>query len=169
MREDRLLDVTFTQASGPAVDPGGGGEGEPDRYSKPDTQHDSGSERSFRSQKSFDKVYFGKTFQTQRSHPKSNSNSHRSNGSHGYSFNNSYAHSRASHSNGSLGGLSGRSSVSDIISDEAESVGSRGSRNRGQGRLVTVGQSGSEESDYPGRETLERIRSLGAQSDNESF
>lgn len=162
MREDRLLDVTFTQASAPAVGPGIGGEGEPSRFSKPDTQHDSGSERSFRSQKSFDKAYFGKTFETQPSHPNSNSNSNRSNGSHGYSFNNSYAHSRASHSNGSLGGLSEKSSVSYIISDRAESVGSVGSSNRGQGRLVTVGQSGSEGSDYPGRETLERIRSLTA-------
>lgn len=163
--------MTFTQASGPAVDPG---VEEPDRYSKPETQHDSGSEHSFRSQKSFDKVYFDKTFQTQPSHPKSNSNSHRSNGFHGYSYN-SYAHSHASHSNGSLGGLSGRSSISDIISDKAESVASVGSSNRGQGRLVTVGQSESEGSEgkaYPGRETLEQIRSLcglGGQSDNESF
>ncbi|XP_044053857.1 centrosomal protein of 78 kDa [Siniperca chuatsi] len=177
LREDRLLDVTFSQAfePEPAVDPGVGGKEEPDKYSKPDTQHDSGSEHSFRSQKSFDKVFFGKAFQTQPSHPESNSNSHRSNGSHGYSFNNSYAYSHASHSNGSLGGLSGRSSVSDVISDKAESVGSVGSTNRGQGRLVTVGQSGSEGSEgkaFPGSETLEQIRSLGGlggQSDNESF
>ncbi|KAI3372713.1 hypothetical protein L3Q82_023181, partial [Scortum barcoo] len=169
LHENRQLDVTFTQASGPSVGHGAGGEGEPDRYSKPDTQRDSGSERSLRSHKSFDKVYFGQTFQTQPSHPKSNSSSHRSNSSHGYSFNNSYAHSRASHSNGSLGGLSGRSSVSDIISDKAESVASVGSRNRGQGRLVTMGQSGSEGSDYPGRETLERIKSLDVRSDNDSF
>ena len=150
--------MTFSQAAGPAGVPGVGGEEEPDKYSKPETQHDSGSEHSFRSQKSFDRGSFGKTFQTQSSHPKSNSNSHRSNGSHGYSFNNSYAHS-----NGSLGGLSVRSSVSDIISDEAESVRSVGSRNRAKGRLVTVGQSGSEGSEkgFPGRKTLE--------SDDESF
>ncbi|XP_051279161.1 centrosomal protein of 78 kDa [Dicentrarchus labrax] len=172
VRDDRPLDVTFDQPSGPAGDRGVGGELEPDKYSKPDTQHDSGSEHSFHSQKSFDMVYFGKTFQTQPSHLKSNSNSHRSNGSHGYSFNNSCAHSHASHSNGSHGGLSKRSSVSDFISEKAESVGSVGSRNRGKGRLVTVGQSGSEGSDYLGRETLEQVRSLGGlagQSDNESF
>lgn len=175
MREDRLVDMTFTPASGPAVDPGVGGDEEPDKYSKPDTHHDSGSEHSFHSQKSIDKIYFGKTFQTQPSHPKSNSNSHRSNGSHGYSFNNSYAHSHTSHSNGSLGRLSRRSSISDIISDKAESVGSVGSRNRGQGRLVTVGQSGSDGSEgkaYLGRETLDQFRSLcslGGQTDNESF
>ncbi|XP_059193851.1 centrosomal protein of 78 kDa [Centropristis striata] len=170
--EDKRLDVTFNQSSGPAGDPGTGEKEEPDKYSQPYSQHDSGSEHSFRSQKSFDKVSFGKTFQTQSSHPKSSSNSHRSNGSHGYSFNNSYAHSHASLSNGSHGGLSVRSSVSDIISDKAESVGSAGSRRGGKGRLVTVGQSGSEGSErrgFPGRETLEQIRSLGGQSDDESF
>lgn len=65
--------------------------------------------------------------------------------------------------------------MSDIISDKAESVASAGSMNRGLGRLVTVGQSGSEGSQgkaYPGRQTLKQIRSLGSlggQSDNESF
>ncbi|XP_040897542.1 centrosomal protein of 78 kDa isoform X3 [Toxotes jaculatrix] len=178
VHEDRLLDVTFNKASGPAVDPGIGGEGEPNRYSKPDAHHGSGSEHSFRSQKSLDKVSFGETFQAQPSKPKSNSNScqsssHHNNGSNGY--NNSYAKSYSSHSNGSHGALSVRSSVSDIASDKAESVGSVGSRNRGKGRLVTVGQSGSEGSEgkaYPGRETLGQIRSLGGlvgQSDNESF
>ncbi|XP_070690241.1 centrosomal protein of 78 kDa [Pempheris klunzingeri] len=155
LHEDKVLDATLTQASGPAVNPDLGGEEEPDEYSKswlPDTRHDSGSEHSVRSQKSFDKVYFGKTFQTTPSHPKSNSNSHRSNSSHGYIFNNSYSHSLASHSNGSLGEMSIRSSISDIISDKAVSVRSVGSVNRGQGRLVTVGQSGSEGSEgkaYP--------------------
>ncbi|TKS78262.1 Centrosomal protein of 78 kDa [Collichthys lucidus] len=113
LREDRMLDVTFNQDPGPAVAPCLGGDGEPDKYSMPVTQHDSGSEHSFCSQKSFDKVYFGKTFQTQPSHSNSNSNSHRSNGSYGYSFNNSPAHSHASHSNGSHGESSGRSSVSE--------------------------------------------------------
>ncbi|XP_042276662.1 centrosomal protein of 78 kDa [Thunnus maccoyii] len=180
VHEDRLLDVTFNPATGPAVDPGVGAEQEPGHFSIPDTERDSGSEHSFRSQKSFDRVSLGKTFQTQPSHLKSNNNSYRSNsrhsnGSHGYSFNNSYAHSDASHSNGSHGGLSVRSSVSDIISDKAESVASAGSMNRGLGRLVTVGQSGSEGSQgkaYPGRQTLKQIRSLGSlggQSDNESF
>nr|XP_046243802.1 centrosomal protein of 78 kDa [Scatophagus argus] len=143
--EDRLLNVTFSQTSGPAVDLGLGREGEPD---KPDSR----SEHRFCSQTPFDEVYFGETLQTQSSHPRSNSNTHRSIESHG--------------------GLSGRSSISDLLSDKAESVGSVGSRNRGKGRLVTVGQSESEGSDYPGRETLDQIRSLGrlvGQSDNESF
>ncbi|XP_041792936.1 centrosomal protein of 78 kDa isoform X2 [Chelmon rostratus] len=148
LHEGRLLDVTFSQASGPAVDPGAGGEGEPDKYSKPFTQQDSGSEHSFHSQKSSDKVYFGETFQTQPSHPKSNSNSYRS--------------------NGSRGGLSGRSSVSEIISGKADSVGSVGSRNRGKGMLAT-GQSESEGSDYPGRERIRSVGGPGGQSDNESF
>ncbi|XP_029296648.1 centrosomal protein of 78 kDa [Cottoperca gobio] len=173
LREDRLLHLTFNRASGPAGDPGvGGGEEEPHKYSKHGSQHDSGSEHSFSSQKFLDKVSLSKTFQTQSSHPKSNSNSHRSNGSHGYSFNNSYAHSHSSHSIGSHDGLSLRSSVSDIIGDKAGSVGSVGSRNSGEGRLVTGGQSGSEGKAYLGRETLEQVRSLGrlgGQSDDESF
>uniref|UniRef100_UPI0037E8D4FF centrosomal protein of 78 kDa n=1 Tax=Semicossyphus pulcher TaxID=241346 RepID=UPI0037E8D4FF len=175
VREDRHLDVTFNQARGPAGGTCVGGEDKPNKYSKPDIQHDSGSEYSFRSQKSSDKVSIGKTVRTEPSQPKSNSNSHRSNGSNGYSFHKSYANSHASRSNGSHGGLSGGSSVSDIMSDKAESVGSVGSRNRGQGRLVTVGHSGSERSEgkaYPGRETLEQIRSLVSlewQSDNDSF
>ncbi|KAF3851264.1 hypothetical protein F7725_013036 [Dissostichus mawsoni] len=115
LREDRLRDVlTSHHASGPAGDPCVGGEEEPDHFSKPDTQQDSGSEHSFRSQKSFDKVSFGKTFQSGR--PKSNSNSPRISGSHRYS----YAHSHSLHSNSSHGGLSVRSSVSDIISDKAD-------------------------------------------------
>ncbi|KAM9361111.1 centrosomal protein of 78 kDa [Symphorus nematophorus] len=169
LHEGRLLDVTFTQALGPAGDRGAGVEEEPDEYSKPVTEHASGSEHSFRSQKSFDKVNFGQTFQTQPSHRKSNSSSHRSNGFHGYSFSNSYAHSHASHSNGAHGGSVGRSSVSDIMSDKAESVGSAGSRSRGEGRLATEGQSGSEGSDYPGREQIRSLGILGGQSDNESF
>ncbi len=138
--------MTFNQASGPAVDPGEGREEEPEKYSDTFTQNKSGSEHSFHSQRSFSKDYFGKTFQPQTSHPKRNSNSHKS--------------------NGSLGGLSRRSSNSDILSDKAESLGSVGSGNRGKTRLVTEGQSGSEGSDYPGRGTLS---GLGGQSDNESF
>uniref|UniRef100_A0A3P8TS93 Centrosomal protein 78 n=1 Tax=Amphiprion percula TaxID=161767 RepID=A0A3P8TS93_AMPPE len=173
LHKGRLLDVTFTQASGGAADPGVGREEEPDQYSRPVTQHDSGSERSFLSQKSFDNNSFGKTFQAQTSHHKSNSNSHRSNSPHGYSFNNSCAYSRASHSNGSHGGSS--VSLSDIISDKAESVESVGSRNRGKGRSATVSQSGSEVLERkadPGRGVLEQLgslRVLGGQSDNDSF
>ncbi|XP_070820049.1 centrosomal protein of 78 kDa isoform X2 [Chaetodon trifascialis] len=149
LHQGRLLDVTFNQASGLAVDHDAGEERESDRYSKLVTQHDSGSEHSFHSQKSFDKVYFGETFQTQPSHPKSNSNSHRSSGSHG--------------------GLSGRSSVNDTLSDKSESVGSEESRNKGKGPRVTVGQSESEGSDYPGTERIRSVGSLGGQSDNESI
>uniref|UniRef100_A0A7N6C0K4 Centrosomal protein 78 n=1 Tax=Anabas testudineus TaxID=64144 RepID=A0A7N6C0K4_ANATE len=124
------------------------------------------------SQKSFDKVSFGKTFQTQPRSHKSNSNSHHSNShhsnsSHGYSFSNNHGHSRRSQDSGSHCGLSARSNVSDVMSEKAESVGSVGSKNRGKGRLVT-GQSGSEGSEgksYPGRS----LDSLVGQSDNESF
>ncbi|XP_008292287.1 centrosomal protein of 78 kDa [Stegastes partitus] len=155
LRKDGLLDVTVTQASG--------GEQQLGRYSKPVSPRDSGSERSFRSHKSFDNNSFGKTFQAQPSHPKSNSSSHRSDSPHGYSFNNSY--SRASPSNGSHGGSS--VSVSDIISDKAESVESVGLRNRGKGRSVS--QSGSEvveRNASPHRGVLEQLGSL---SDDESF
>lgn len=180
MHEDRLLDPIFHPAAVPAVEPTVGEEKEPDHFSVPDAERDSGSERSFRSQKSIDRVSLGKTFQTHPSHLKSNSNSHcsnshHSNGSHGYTFNNSYVHSNGSHGDGSQRRLSVRSSVSDIISDKAESVASAGSRNRGLGRFVTVGHSGSEESrgeTYLGRDTLKKIRSLGSlggQSDIESF
>lgn len=125
--EDKLLDVTFTQVSGP----GAGIEEELEKYLKPVTQQNSGSENSEHSQISLDKVYFGKTFQTEPSHPKSNSNSHRSTGSHG--------------------GSSGRSSVCGVKSDK--SVVSVRSRNRGKGKLVMAGQSGSDGSDYLRRET----------------
>ncbi|XP_028271148.1 centrosomal protein of 78 kDa isoform X2 [Parambassis ranga] len=156
--EGRPVDVT----SGSVADPVVGGEEDPERSSKPNTQHASGSEHSFHSHKSFDDFSYGKSL------PKSNSNSHRSNSSHGYSFNNSYAYSHASHSNGSHS----VSSASDIISDKAESVGSVASSNRGKGRLVTVGQSGSERETGPGRRGLEQIRSLGGwgdRPDNDSF
>ncbi|XP_041644575.1 centrosomal protein of 78 kDa [Cheilinus undulatus] len=172
---DRRIDLTFNQAQGSAGGPGVGEEKEPEKYSKPGTQHDSGSERSSCSQKSPDKASISKTFQTLTNQPKNNSNSHKSNASNGYSLHKSYANSHASHSNGPHGGSSGRSSVSDIISDRAGSVGSVGSGSRGQGKLTTVSQSGSEGSDgkaYLGRETLEQIRSLvslGGQSDNDSF
>ncbi|XP_004547143.2 centrosomal protein of 78 kDa [Maylandia zebra] len=171
LHKERSLDVTFTQASAPAASGVVDVEEEANHFSKPDTQHDSGSEHSFYSQKSFDNISFGKTSQTRPSHPTSNSNSHRNNSSHGYSFSNSYTYNRASHSNGSRGGSS--ASVSDILSDK-ESVGSVGSRNRGNGRLVTVGQSGSEGSERKAPSTrgaLEQVRSLenlGVQSDNES-
>uniref|UniRef100_A0A672YUP1 Centrosomal protein 78 n=1 Tax=Sphaeramia orbicularis TaxID=375764 RepID=A0A672YUP1_9TELE len=174
-----MLDVTFTQVAGSAVVPGVHGEGDPDQYSKPVT-HESGSERSFGGQKSFEGLPFGKTFETQPRHTKSNSNSQRSNslqsnGSHRYSFNNSYTNSDASNSKGSHGGLSVRSSVSEVLSDKAESLRSTGSKRREGGRLMTEGRSGSEGSEggiYPGMEILEQVRSLsslGGHSDHESF
>lgn len=125
--------MTFSQVSGHAIGPGAGVEEELEKYLKPVIQQNSGSERSEHSQKSLDKVYFGKTFETDPSHPKSNSNSHRSTGSHG--------------------GSSGRSSVCGVKSDK--SVFSVRSSNRGKGKLVMAGQSGSEGSDYLRRETLE--------------
>lgn len=171
--------MTFNETIRSAVDPSVGVEEEPDQFSRPDAQFDSGSEQSLCSQKSFDMISFGKTFQTQPRNHKSNSNSHQSNShhsnsSHGHSLSNNHAHSHASQGNGSHGELSARSSISDGISDNAESVGSVGSRHRGKGRLVT-GQSGSDGSEgkaHPGRASLKQIRSLGTlerQSDNESF
>lgn len=169
--EERPLDETFSRASGPAASPVL--EEDPNKFSKPDTHHYSGSEYSFRSQRSYDNISLGKTFQTQPDHPTSNSSSHRNNSSHGYSFNNSYAYNRASHSNRSRGGSS--VSLSDIMSDKEGSVGSVGSRNKGSGRLATIGQSGSEGSetkDNPRRSALKQVislESLAGQSDNESF
>lgn len=113
--------MTFNQVSGPAVEPGAGIEEEPEKYSKPVTQQDSGSEHSVHSQISLEKVYFGKTQSFQPSQVKSD-----------------------------------------------KSVGSVRSRNRGKGKLVMAGQSGS---DYPKRETLEKIRSMdsvGGQSNHKT-
>ncbi|XP_037337896.2 centrosomal protein of 78 kDa isoform X2 [Pungitius pungitius] len=162
LREDRLPDLTVIQAS---AGRGVGGEEEPDKYSKLDIQRDSNSERSFRSQKSFNVIPFSKAIPTQSSLPKSNrGSSHRSN-SYNSSYNSSYAHGHSSHSSGSHGGFSVRSSVSDITNDKAESAGAAGSRTRGKGRPVTVGQGETEGNALSGRE----IRSLGRQSDDESF
>lgn len=139
----RRLDLTFDQASGPPLDAGEPGRAE---HSHPPSRQDSGSERSIRSQKSLDMVYFSKTFETQPGRPRSsNGHSHRS--------------------NGSVGGLSGASSVS----DKAESVGSLGSRSGGKARLVTVGQSGSDGSQSPGREPIRLLGGLGGRSDDEDF
>lgn len=175
LREDRLRDVTLNRASGPARYPGVDGvdgEEEPDTYSKLESQRDSGSERSFRSQRSFDVVPLSTTFRTRSGGPPKSSNgsdSHRSNGSHGHSYSSSYAHSRSSHESGTRGGLSVRSSVSDTTSDGSESAGSAGSRGGAKGRPATVGQAESQGRAGPGREAVEQIRSLGGQSDDESF
>ncbi|XP_029019685.1 centrosomal protein of 78 kDa [Betta splendens] len=142
--EDRLLDVTFNKVIGPVVE-------EDDTFFKPVTKLDSSSERSVYSQKS--------TRSQPRSHKSSSnrSDSHHSNSFHGYSYSNNYA----SQGNGHHGGFSARSSVSEILSDKAESVGSEGSRSRGKRSLMAVGQSGSEETSCAGREAAEQIRSLG--------
>lgn len=144
--------MTFSQVSKPAVDPGFSIEDQPDEYSTPASQLDSASEHSFHSQKSLDKVYFGKSFQANPSHPRSDSNSYRNNRSHG--------------------SLSSRSSMSGVLSDKGGSLGSVRSRDRGKGDLGTAGHLGSEGSDYTRRDALNQIRSLGSlgrRSDNELF
>lgn len=135
--------MTFNEAVRSGVDLGVGVEEEPDQFSKPDAQFDSGSEQSLCSQKSF-QVSFGKTFQTQQRNHKSNSTSHQSisyhsNSSHGYSFSNNHAHSHASQGNGSHGGMSARSSISDVISDKSvESAGSKNGKGKASDRSVRV-------------------------------
>ncbi|KAM3867443.1 centrosomal protein of 78 kDa [Diretmus argenteus] len=182
--DDRPLEGPFKQAAiDPCVDLECGGD-EPDQYSKPEVQHASGSECSFHSQKSYGMGSFGnKSSHVSGSHEDvSQPNSihhHRSNGnsyhsdSHGYSFNysNVYSsiHSDASCRNKSHDDLSMRSSLSDM-SEKVESIGSLGSKNKGRGRQLAVGHSGSEGGKaYPHQETLDQIRSmgsLGGQSDD---
>ncbi|XP_068461306.1 centrosomal protein of 78 kDa [Clinocottus analis] len=170
LREGRLLDLTFDPTSGPTDAAGLNEEEEPDTYSKLESRRDSGSERSFRSQNSFDVAPLSKTFRTRSSRHRrytsnsNNSNSHSSNGSHGHSYSSSYAHSHSSHGSGTHGGLIARLSVSDAMSDGAESSGSAGSRNRRKGRLAV-----SERNSCPGRDTLQQFRALGGQSEDESF
>uniref|UniRef100_A0A1A7WK04 Centrosomal protein 78 n=3 Tax=Iconisemion striatum TaxID=60296 RepID=A0A1A7WK04_9TELE len=168
LHNDRLLDVTFSHAGVDTRDLIVGGEKEPHQYIRPDIQRDSESEQSFHSNKSYDNISFGKTFQTQPTSQRGETGSNRSNSYHGYSLNHTY--SRGSQNNGSHGGSS--ESLSEIISDRAESVESAGSRSSGVRRLVMVGQSRSEGSEgraYPGRAALKQIRSVGGRSDQESF
>ncbi|KAM4577200.1 centrosomal protein of 78 kDa [Odontesthes bonariensis] len=165
---DRLLNITFSQAVGDTAHPVEGVEEEQLQYLKPNTEPDSGSEHSFQSKKSFDHFSLGEPFRTQSNHQRSESSSHRSNVSRGYSYDSSLVYSLSSHSNGSH--RSSFESVREIISDKAESVGSVGSKH--SGRLVTGGQSGSEGSErkaYPRRGVFEKIRSVGDDSDDESF
>ncbi|KAM9744038.1 centrosomal protein of 78 kDa [Menidia menidia] len=167
LSKETFLNETIGQTVGHRENPAEAAEEEEHLYFRPDVQPDTGSERSFQSQKSFDHLSFGKPFQKQSQRQRSEASSHRSNISRGYSFNNSRAYSQASQSNGCHKGSS--ESVSEIISDRAESVGSVGSRNSRKERLVTVGQSGSEGSEraaYPGRGAFEHIRTLGGQSDD---
>ncbi|XP_041856380.1 centrosomal protein of 78 kDa isoform X2 [Melanotaenia boesemani] len=162
LNRDKHADITF-RASGHIANPVGSGEQEPLQYLKPDSQLDSGSEHSFSCQKSFSNVSLDKTLKTQSNHRRGDTSSQRSNDSHGYSFN-SFVYSQTSHSNRSHDGLS--EIVSEILSDKAESVGSVKSRNSGKGKLVIVGQSGSEREICPRRGVLEKIGIVEDQSDD---
>ncbi|KAF7660825.1 hypothetical protein LDENG_00274550 [Lucifuga dentata] len=158
--EDRLLNTTFKPAAEHAMNLKGE-EQKLDQYFKPDSLHNLGSDYSCHSQNSSGKGSLGKTpynDATQTSHHHSNSTSHRSNdnsrhrdGSHGYSFNFSNTHSHdnshASRSNEPHSDPSIRSSISEIMSEKAESVGSAGSKDSVRGRHVVVGHSGSEGSE----------------------
>lgn len=164
---DKHVDVAFSRTSGRIANPLGSGEEEPLQYLHPDSRPDSGSEHSFRWQKTFDNVSLDKTFQTHSNHRSRDASSHRSDDSHRSSFSNSFAYSQASHSNRSHDGLS--ESVAEILSDKAESVGSVRSRSIGKKRLVTVGQSeseGSEREVYPRRGVLEKTGIAKGESDD---
>lgn len=163
LHKGRLLDTTFSHAGGDRRDPVVDEEEEPHQYLRPDIQQDSGSEHSFRSNVFLDNISLGKTFQIQPTSRRGETSSHRSNSSHGNGFNNSHV-SRSVRSHGSS-----PDSLSEIVSDRAESVGSAGSRNHGMGRLVTVSQSGSEGSERKTYPALNQVRPLGGQSDDESF
>lgn len=166
LHEDRQRDVTFLLAAGLNGESGGG---DKDKHTKPN--HESGSEHSLFSQKSLQGASLRKTSQ---SHPlprnsKSNSefnrsNSRHSNGSHSYSFDNTQ--SNGCQSNGSYGRLSAKSSISEVISDKAESVRSSGSKRKD--RQETEGRpwsGGSSSSEHAGKHFLEQITGQGGRSD----
>ena len=174
----------LSQTSGPAIDPSvdleGRGE-EPDQFSKPDTQQDSGSEGSVRSRRSYSRSSRdNKGFHVSRSHEEasrhhSNGNSHHSNShshpskcSHRYSPNYSSFHSDGSIHSRSNGDQSQRSSLSDITSEKLESEGLfTGSKGNRAGRRVLAGFSG--QGVLPGRSSAqlgsgEQTKSLGVLS-----
>ncbi|XP_056144885.1 centrosomal protein of 78 kDa [Lampris incognitus] len=192
LMKDKALESCVSQASGPAIDPNvdleGGGE-EPDQYSKPEAQLDSGSERSCYSQKSYGSGLpgnrspqfsgsYGDVSKPSNVHNNGNShnsysNSHRSNCSHECRFNysNSYSsiHSNTSYSNGFHGDLSVRSSLGEIMSERADSKESLQSKSRGEGRRITAGHHGSEGAEkkaYLEPETLGQIRYLAREDRN---
>ncbi|KAM4745556.1 centrosomal protein of 78 kDa isoform 2-T2 [Anableps anableps] len=165
LHKDRLVDVTFNHTGLQAADPVLAGEEEPHQYFRPDTQPDSGSEHSFRSQKSFDHFSFAKTFQTQPSRQRMETRSNRSNSYQGNGFSNNSMYSRASQKKGTHGDSS--ESVSEIMSDKAESVVSVGSGSSGNGRRI-VSQQWSESSERRVY-LLKQIESLSGQSDESSF
>uniref|UniRef100_A0A096M7M6 Centrosomal protein 78 n=2 Tax=Poecilia formosa TaxID=48698 RepID=A0A096M7M6_POEFO len=154
LHKDRLVDVTFNHTGLDAAAPALPGEEEPHQYFRPATQPDSGSEHS---QKSFDHFPFGKTFQSQPSRQEMEASSNRSSSYHGNSISNNSMYSGESQINSTHGGFP--ESVSEIMSDKGESLGSVSSGNR---RLM-FGQPGSEGSER-GAYSLNQIGSLGGQS-----
>lgn len=122
VRESKLLSIS--QNLGPTADkqtsqPEGQ---EPITSSKPVTPQESCSEHSSFCQKSLNKHYFAK--KPQPNHSKSTGSSKRSKGSDG--------------------GLSSRSSISEMFSDKAESAGSYSSGKSGKGVLRELGHSQKE-------------------------
>lgn len=165
MHEERLVDVTFNPIRLEPAEPALVGEEETHQYFRPETLPDSGSEHSFRSQKSFDHFSFGKTFQTQPTRQRMETRSNRGDRYHENGFSNNSAYCRASQNKGSRGDSS--ESVSEIMSDKAESVGSVGSRSSGQRRLMDdqMGSGGSDRRAY----SLKKNGPLRYQSDDESI
>lgn len=135
VRESRL--PSFSPDFRPTADPAHTEDQEPVTYSKPVTPLESCSEHSSYHQKSFAK-------KSQSNHSKSDGSSNRSSGSHCL--------------------LSGRSSISELFSEKAESVGSHRSRKSGNGVLREVG-SGSEGARYSSFSGL----NVEEMSDNDSF
>lgn len=139
VRESRL---SFSQDFRATADPSHTEELEPVTRSKLGTPQRSSSEHTSYHQKSLDENYFAKKTQWSN-HSKSNGSSKRSSGSHG--------------------SLSSRSSISEMFSDRAESVGSYRSRRSGKGALREVGsESGGRNSSFSGL-------NVGGFSDNDSF
>ncbi|KAJ0019739.1 hypothetical protein NQD34_007308 [Periophthalmus magnuspinnatus] len=151
---DKPLNVTFTQAPRSPEVPGASGEANMDRNSK--LIHTFGSEQSIYSQKSFEDLR--KTYQTQQSHSP-HSKSHHSNSSHRYSD--------SSHGSGRL---SSKSSISEVISERADSVRSSGSRKEDgvslgfKGRLRSEGSVSSDNDVADILNQITSLRGMGAQS-----
>lgn len=162
LHKDRLVDVTFNHTGLDAAAPTLPGEEEPHQYFRPDTQPDFGSEHS---QKSFDHFPFGKTFQSQPSRQGMETSSNRSSSYHGNGLSNNSMYSGESQDNSTHGGFP--ESVSEIMSDKGESLGSVGSVNSGNRRPM-FGQPGSEGSER-GAYSLNQIGSLGGQSVDKFF
>ncbi|XP_054895275.1 centrosomal protein of 78 kDa isoform X2 [Poeciliopsis prolifica] len=157
--KDRLVDVTFNHTGLDAAAPAPPGEEEPHQYFRPDAQPDFSSEHS---QKSSDHFPFTKTFQSQPSRQGTESSSNRSSSYQGNGLSNNSLYSGESRNNSIHSGFP--ESVSEIMSDKGESLGSVGSEISGNRRLM-FGQLGSE-----GSEGSERgAYSLGGQSVDKFF